>query len=151
MARTAIACKQPDVTLRASVQVLASCRLDYCNSVLAASLRFVFIASWVRQLVWSPALLVMTTSSRFLRHFIGFEFLRKLSSRRLFLYRSVYTRRSAMLLGRPVCAGGNYGRSSSVTLYHDCRGCKVSGAVLVSWTLASAALLCVVLWNRLPI
>ena len=58
----------------------------------------------MRQLVWSPALVVMTTSPRrSSRHFIGFQFVSEWSLRRWCCYMEVSARRSATLSGRPLC------------------------------------------------
>ena len=64
---------------RALVQAFVSCRLDYCNlphflPSLPTSISVACSRYRMRQLVWSPAFVVMTTSRRSSRHFIGFQF-----------------------------------------------------------------------------
>jgi len=74
----------PDST-RALVQAFVSCRLDYCNSLLAgvADVHFRRLHRYrTRRLVWFPALVVTTTSRRSSRRSIGCQCVKDWPSRR---------------------------------------------------------------------
>jgi len=74
---------------RALVQAFISCRLDYCNSVLAG----VSDSSQcrMRQPAWSPGLVVTTTSHRFLLAYTVFQYASESATIRRCLCGSVYT------------------------------------------------------------
>ena len=76
----------------------------------------------LRQLVWSPALVVTTTSRRSSEHIIGFQFVREWSSRRLCWcqLKCIHTTWRRVSLGRiyVLAASTVYGWSSSVTAWN---------------------------------